>query len=418
MVCVGMRMYGLHVCVLQTHIICTSVPLLMDIVEMTNVVGGNHEAINHLSELYYGGWVAPNIYFMGYSGVVRFGGIRIAGLSGIYKKRDYLLGHFESPPYSQETMRSAYHVRAIDVNRLMGLRAPLDVFVSHDWPTGITQYGDQAALLRKKRFLAQDIEDGSLGSPPSMGLLKKLKPAYWFSAHLHTKFAAIVPHEDGGVTRFLSLDKCLPGRQFLQVVALPIGKGVERKLQYDDEWLALIKKSCRYIHHERHRSRPPPPPVSVTPEEVQEMTEIRAAAVGDRIPENFALTASAYSPTRDGGGGAGKHGWGGSRKRGKMPSGSISNPQTEFFLDWMGMSPSHSSEKHKSTLLPVIADGGKGTKHNNPEEIQLDDDGVATNILTHTTINPEEIELDDDVTDTEDTPVLPVLQAIIRDSET
>lgn len=49
-------------------------------------VGGNHEAANHLWELYYGGWAAPNIYFLGFTGCVRFGGLRIAGLSGIYKQ--------------------------------------------------------------------------------------------------------------------------------------------------------------------------------------------------------------------------------------------------------------------------------------------------------------------------------------------
>ena len=38
---------------------------------------------------FYGGWVAPNIYYMGFSNVVRFGGLRIAGLSGIYKENDY-----------------------------------------------------------------------------------------------------------------------------------------------------------------------------------------------------------------------------------------------------------------------------------------------------------------------------------------
>ena len=36
-----------------------------------------------------GGWVAPNIYYLGNAGCVQFGGLRIAGLSGIYKESDY-----------------------------------------------------------------------------------------------------------------------------------------------------------------------------------------------------------------------------------------------------------------------------------------------------------------------------------------
>jgi hypothetical protein len=78
---------------------------------LTVFVGGNHEASNHLTELcaarlrtgtrarvngaarrFHGGWVAPNIYYMGFSGVLRFGGLRIAGLTGIFKGFDYTAG--------------------------------------------------------------------------------------------------------------------------------------------------------------------------------------------------------------------------------------------------------------------------------------------------------------------------------------
>jgi lariat debranching enzyme len=60
----------------------------------TIFIGGNHEAMNHLWELYFGGWTCENIYFMGYSNVIRVNGIRIAGLSGIYKPQDYHAGGY------------------------------------------------------------------------------------------------------------------------------------------------------------------------------------------------------------------------------------------------------------------------------------------------------------------------------------
>uniref|UniRef100_A0ACD5WB86 Uncharacterized protein n=1 Tax=Avena sativa TaxID=4498 RepID=A0ACD5WB86_AVESA len=58
----------------------------------TIFIGGNHEASNYLWELYYGGWAAPNIYFLGFAGVVKFGNIRIGGLSGIHKRHNYYTG--------------------------------------------------------------------------------------------------------------------------------------------------------------------------------------------------------------------------------------------------------------------------------------------------------------------------------------
>ena len=137
---------------------------------LTLFIGGNHEASNFLQELPYGGWVAPNIYYLGYAGVVTIGGIRIAGISGIYKGHDYLKGHFEIPPYDQGTMRSAYHIRNLEVFRLkqvyriifflntiklkhlLQMKDDIDIFISHDWPRGIYNYGNTDELLRWKPF--------------------------------------------------------------------------------------------------------------------------------------------------------------------------------------------------------------------------------------------------------------------------
>ena len=84
---------------------------------MTIFIGGNHEASNLLRDLYFGGWVAENIYYLGSSGVVKVskGGesLRVAGVSGIDKHYDYLKGYFEEWPYvnNHDWLRSIYHIR-------------------------------------------------------------------------------------------------------------------------------------------------------------------------------------------------------------------------------------------------------------------------------------------------------------------
>ncbi|XP_012272513.1 lariat debranching enzyme [Orussus abietinus] len=208
---------------------------------LTLFIGGNHEASNYLQELPYGGWVAPNIYYLGYAGVVSIAGVRIAALSGIYKGNDYLQGHHEFPPYSRDTIRSVYHVRNLEVFRLKQLSGNIDIFLSHDWPRGITQYGDEMELLKRKFFLTSDVKANVLGSPPNMELLKLHYPSYWFSAHLHCKFAALVPEEGGTrATKFLALDKCLPKRKFLQILEIPHDEKSALKLHYDLEWLTIL----------------------------------------------------------------------------------------------------------------------------------------------------------------------------------
>lgn len=48
---------------------------------LTLVIGGNHEASAYMDELRYGGWLAPNIYYLGTAGCVRVGDLRVAGRS-------------------------------------------------------------------------------------------------------------------------------------------------------------------------------------------------------------------------------------------------------------------------------------------------------------------------------------------------
>ncbi|KAL8769507.1 MAG: hypothetical protein Q9209_004568 [Squamulea sp. 1 TL-2023] len=162
---------------------------------LTLFVGGNHEASNHLWELYYGGWVAPNIYYLGVANVVNFGPLRIAGLSGIWLGSDYRKPHSERLPYDFKEVKSIYHQRELDVRKLLQLRTQVDVGISHDWPRKIEWQGDYEQLFRFKPHFESDAKIGRLGSPAARYVMDRLRPRWWFAAHLHCKFSAAVYYD-------------------------------------------------------------------------------------------------------------------------------------------------------------------------------------------------------------------------------
>lgn len=394
---------------------------------LTIFIGGNHEASQPLQELYYGGWVAPKIYYLGAAGVVNVGGIRIGGISGIYKSHDFTQGRYERPPYDKSTMRSIYHVRNMDVYRMKSLSQGPDIMMSHDWPQGIEQHGNIQELLRKKPFFREEVERNDLGSPCNRELLDVLKPKWWFSAHLHVKFTAAVNHKpqqrktaDSSVaslvpsqvqpvskpvlpigdvvqeqteamalettqfhaiestdnchgddlteqmTRFLSLDKCLPRRQFLSILHIPSTKPKD-VIEYDAEWLAILKKTHHLTVTDRKRVYVPHELVRITGEELESI-HINFPSLA--IPNNFCITVPPHDP----------------RDRFLPPLPIMGNPQCDDFLGLLGL-------RHLVTvpyqIHEVLVDGN---------EIKLDDDDdeIDASARAEFEVDNNEIDLEED----------------------
>ncbi|KAB8342891.1 hypothetical protein FH972_022488 [Carpinus fangiana] len=307
---------------------------------LTIFIGGNHEASNHMRELYFGGWAAPNIYYLGAANIIRLGPLRIAGMSGIWKGYDYRKPHFERLPYNGDDVRSAFHTRELDVRKLL---------------QGIEWLGDHQQLFNKKSFFKDDAMAGKLGSPAARYVLDHLRPPYWFSAHLHVKFPALVQHEPvkentvsesnghgpaltstvdealraqlpdsfkapptelpdpptnipGTTTRFLALDKCLPNRDFLQLLEIPSTKEDalpetgKIRLSYDPEWLAITKVFADHIRTDDPNAQTPrcQSKAHYRPliEEAEQWITANIVEAGKlAIPNNFTLTAPVFDPS-------------------------------------------------------------------------------------------------------------------------
>lgn len=368
---------------------------------LTIFIGGNHEASNYLQELPYGGWVAPSIYYMGYAGVVNFGGLRIGGLSGIFKGQDYHRGHFECPPYNESTKRSVYHVRSLEVFRLKQLRQTLDIFMSHDWPRGIYEYGSINELLRRKRFLADEVSTGSLGSPAAEELLYALKPDYWFAAHLHVKFPALVEFEiDNGKTKstkFLALDKCLPGRQFLQILDMNPREDETKELRLDAEWLSILRSTNHLLSVSRTNSYMPGIgsnerfDFTVTKDELEEICSDFGGNL--RLPDNFVQTAAPHNAAPGKGADVCER------------TATRVNAQTTLLCEMVGLS---------NPVALLLNRGNNNASGLQPADNSAADNGdlVNSTFASSGSFNPDEISLDDcendaEAPDREDDPPCP-----------
>lgn len=269
---------------------------------LTLVIGGNHEASNYFSELYHGGWLAPKIYYLGAVNVLRYGPFRIAGLSGIFKAADYHKLHHEQLPYSKNQIRSIFHVRECDISKLLQIRFPVDIGISHDWPRRMEWFGDFEKLFADRPTFFESVKVDNLGSAPAEQVLNHLRPKHWFSGHMHIKYDAVVEHKGNmngdifknlavsdelraqlpksmfktasrngkaalqtspshitnKVTHFLALDKPGPDSEFLELLEVNLSSSVDDMstspymqrtpegkfmLHYDEEWLSIVRSS-------------------------------------------------------------------------------------------------------------------------------------------------------------------------------
>ena len=108
----------------------------------------------------------------GHSGVIA--PERAMGDSRIpFGTHDYRTGVTSASPSAATTSRPRAATPPSSMPSAQGLREPVDVFRRADWPRGIAHHGDlPAPSSGKKKFLADEIRDGSLGSPPAEELMR------------------------------------------------------------------------------------------------------------------------------------------------------------------------------------------------------------------------------------------------------
>ena len=222
---------------------------------LTIFIGGNHESSNLLEQNFYGGFLCKNIFYLGNAGIINYNGIRIGGISGIFKnsRGDYFKGHWESNLNDikdtndfKKNNLSIYHTREFEYCKFSYVNGILDFFMSHDWPTNVVNENDFEKLINshpENKFLRKDLYNHCLGSFPNEFILKYLKIKNYICGHMHIFYENKIND-----TNIYCLDQCKENSNYFKIVK--IEKNIEKidnKIYIDKEWISITKTFNEYF---------------------------------------------------------------------------------------------------------------------------------------------------------------------------
>lgn len=211
-------------------------------------------------------------------------------------------------------------------------------------------FGDYKKLFAAKPHFLESAKVDKLGSPPAELVMKHLRPAHWFSGHMHVRFSAVIDHKGSeieekiktlGITRapspkatqttpppgirnnltqFLALGKVGPQQEFLDLMEIELCSstgsdsasksylqetaGGKFVLQYDEEWLAITRSFADALTIKDKwgniiQGKSETACKRKIPQNTKWVTENITAKNLLKIPENFEIKAPCYDSAEE-----------------------------------------------------------------------------------------------------------------------
>lgn len=165
-----------------------------------------------------------------------------------------------------------------------------DILFTFDWPVDVL--GDKQStieMLKKVPFIFQNgALFNDLGSEMYKTLLDHLMPRMWFAGKVRHSLDKLYRRPScDRETHFYSLNQYQPKRK--RVAVIEVQAPNENGLEYDPEWLAILKATDSLVSIEREPNYELPELATPIKESLDEERELVQAAFKDnlKVPKNF-----------------------------------------------------------------------------------------------------------------------------------
>lgn len=187
-------------------------------------IGGNHEPYGFLDSMPAGGEVTKNCYYLGRIGSTVLSGLKIVGLSGIYRENLFL--HTARPDISQIGSRSNKDYIGFiqsDIERAIEFESA-DILLLHEWST------DTIAATDLDSFYSwlPSLKYTQLGNEYARMLIEFLQPKLVLCGHMHKSYRNRVSFTPEVFTDICCLANVQQGKDAIAIFKLsPDGTIVE-----------------------------------------------------------------------------------------------------------------------------------------------------------------------------------------------
>ena len=185
-------------------------------------IGGNHEPYGFLDNFPGGKEISPNFNYLGRVNTTNLLGLKIVGVSGIYKPELFSV----RPPISEiqaHANKKYIGFTEAEIEQALNYQNA-DILIMHEWATNVIKKEDFTKLQQRYSSIRYE----QIGNEYALLLIEALQPKLVLFGHMHLKYRSFFPLSSERVSNICCLANVQKGKDALAVFKkTPQGKIIE-----------------------------------------------------------------------------------------------------------------------------------------------------------------------------------------------
>ena len=178
-------------------------------------IGGNHEPYGFLDCFYEGKEIAKNFHYLGRVNLIELFGLRIVGVSGIYKESLFRENRLSVNQIDQISNKKYIGFTESEISQALDYERA-DILIMHEWANNII---DSVALAELQQ-VKNRAKSGIVGNEYARLLIEALKPKLVLFGHMHYKYCCLFPLNNEMTSNICCLANVKKGQDSLAVFSL------------------------------------------------------------------------------------------------------------------------------------------------------------------------------------------------------